>query len=302
MSRRYQIPDADMFQQSRVVREFFILDKPAFISKVPTFADPYAADWLASIVDSESYETDEVRTDLQMQETAEVLAQMAQSRKTFNTARLYVKIAFGSNQAILNRFGFNDYDKAANTQQNMVVFLRNLHKQCNAESAALIAAGWNAGEIADIKTLADTLAKDNTDQNQMIQSSSVATRDRIDQHNSTFEFWEKVNQASKVVFYDDPVKLNLYNLPEGPQPDPDINLKGKVIDSTGGAPLKNVAVKVKELDIEAVTNYAGNYNFVSIPAGTYTLAFELTGYAVQEIPVTILASGVVVQNVSLVVL
>lgn len=302
MSRHYQIPDADMFQQSRVVREFFLLDKAAFQAAVPTFADPFGADWLTSIQASEAYETDETRTDIQHQETEEVLQLMAEARKTYNTAKLYVKLAYADNQSNFNRFGFNDYEAAANSQAKMVVFLRNLYKQCNADSALFVTKGWNLPAIAAIETLANDLAANNTDQDFMIKDSSLDTRSRVDQYNATFEFWEKVNMASKVVFYDDPLKLNIYNLPEGPQPDPDINLKGKVIDSTGGAPLKGVTVVVKELSIETVTNYAGNYNFVSIPAGSYTLSFLLSGYTTQEIPVTILASGVVVQNVSLVVL
>jgi hypothetical protein len=132
-------------------------------------------------------------------------------------------------------------------------------------------------------------------------ATTEATQARDKQYNETYAYWQRVNRASKVIFEDDPVKLNQYKMPEGPQPDPDINFKGKVLDALNNTPLKNVVVKITELDIETTTNYAGNFNFVSLPAGTYTVRFVLAGYVTQDVPVTILASGVVVQNVSLTV-
>lgn len=299
--RKYNIPDADMFQDSRTVRGIFITDKALFVARVPSFADPFADDWLSSIEASEAYESDEVRTDIQEQETADVLAKMAEARQVYNEAKMYIKLAFKDQPQQFKRFGLDDYEEAANSQPRMVVFLKNLHKQCQDSNAELIAKGWTIGAISNIATLATALATENTEQNVMISTSSQATEERIKQYNETFDFWHQVNEASKVVFYNDPVKLNQYLLPEGPQPDPDINLKGKVIDSISGAALKGVKVKVKELGIVYYTNYAGNFSFVSVPAGTYTLQVELAGYATQELPLTILASGVVVQNVSLVV-
>ncbi len=300
-TRKYNIPDADMFQDSRTVREIFITDKALFVARVPDLNDPFAADWFDSIAASEAYESDEVRTDLQEQETADVLKKMAEARQAYNEAKLYIKLVYKDTPAQFKRFGLDDYEQAANSQPRMVVFLKNLHKQCQDSSAVLIAKGWNLVAINNIADLATALATENTEQNVMISTSSQATESRIKQYNETFDYWHQVNEVSKVVFYDNPVKLNQYLLPEGPQPDPDINLKGKVIDSSNNAPLKGVKVKLKELGIINYTNYAGNYSFVSVPAGTYMLQLEVAGYAPQEIPVTILASGVVVQNVSLVV-
>lgn len=305
MSRNFNGPAGQMLERSRTTRLFFIDDKIAFKAVDNDFSDPYADDWLASIEASEAYPSDEVREDEQEQQTLDMLAAMDNSHQVYITSKYYIEKTFGNKPGTLKSFGLDDYEEARNNQSLLTTFMINLHSKCvnPINQALLVAQGMTPAQIANIKTAADNFTNLNQAQNKTIAGTPQATLERDIQYNSTFEFWQRVNKASKVVFYGNAVKLNQYLLPEGPQPDPDINLKGKVVDgSNSNAPLKGVTVVIKELSIETVTNYAGNYNFVSIPAGTYTLSYLISGYANQEIPVTILASGVVVQNVTLVVL
>ena len=302
MSRKFNVPAGEMLTQSRAVRLIFIDDKALFLALNPAFADPFAADWLASIAASEAYPTDEVREDEQQTQTEGVLQDMADARVLYKKTMYYVREAFPNNKSIWNEFGENDFEQMRDNQSKYAIFFNTLLSKINENLAELTTAGMPAGFPLEVTNATNKFKDDNESQDKTIMTTQQATQERNTQYNSTFEFWQRVSAASKIIFDGNPVKLNQYLLPEGPQPDPDINLKGKVIDSTGGAPLKGVTVVVKELSIETVTNYAGNYNFVSIPAGSYTLSFLLSGYTTQEIPVTILASGVVVQNVSLVVL
>ncbi len=303
MGRNFNVPAGEMLTQSRAVRLIFNSDKTEFESFDIQFADPYSADWLASIEASEAYPTDEYREDVQMEQTAKVLADMKAARTAAKGAKYFIEKAFASNPEAMKKFGLDDYEAARDDQSKMNIFLTTLHNECMkpANSALLLAAGMSPGQIASILTAKQNFATDNQEQDYTLMTTQDATRDRDNQYNSTYAFWQNVNRASKVIFEDDPIKLNEYKMPEGPQPDPDINLKGKALDAINNTPLKNVTVKLVELDIVTTTNYAGNYNFVSIPAGTYTLRFVLAGYVTQEIPVTILASGVVVQNVSMAV-
>lgn len=303
MSRNFNVPSGEMLTQSRAVRLLFNADKVLFKDLDDAFSDPYSDDWLASIEASEVYQTGEQREDYQMILTDQVLADMQAARSAYKRAKYFIEKAFGDRPSDLRYFGLDDYEDARDDQRKMSVFLGILHAACinPTYNTALTTAGMTPADIAAIETAKNNFASDNQTQDAFIMATQDATRTRDKQYNSTFEYWQKVNKASKVIFEDDPIKLNEYKLPEGPQPDPDINLKGKVLDALNNTPLKNVVVKITELDIVTTTNYAGNYNFVSIPAGTYTLRFVLAGYVTQEIPVTILASGVVVQNVSLAV-
>ena len=303
MARNFNVPAGEMLTQSRAVRLIFNSDKTEFKAFDIQFSDPYSADWLASIEASEAYPTDEYREDEQMEQTAKVLADMKAARTAAKGAKYFIEKAFASNPDAMKKFGLDDYEAARDDQSKMNIFLTTLHNECMkpANNALLLAAGMSPGQIDSILTAKQNFATDNQEQDYTLMTTQDATRDRDNQYNSTYAFWQNVNRASKVIFEDDPIKLNEYKMPEGPQPDPDINLKGKALDAANNTPLKNVTVKVVELDIVTTTNYAGNYNFVSIPAGNYTLRFVLAGYVTQEIPVTILASGVVIQNVSLVV-
>ena len=235
--------------------------------------------------------------------TDQVLQDMKEARTAYKTAKFFVEKAFADQPSVVRLFGLDDFEEARDDQSKMATFLGTLHANCMSPvyNPALTAAGMTPAHIIAIQDAKNNFATENQTQDAFIMTTQDATRSRDKQYNETYAYWQRVNRASKVIFEDDPIKLNEYKMPEGPQPDPDINLKGKALDAADNKPLNNVTVKVVELDIITTTNYAGNYNFVSIPAGTYTLRFVLPGYVTQEIPVTILASGVVVQNVSLVV-
>lgn len=303
MSRNFNVPSGEMLTQSRAVRQLFNGDKALFKAFDANLDDPFTDDWLASIEASEGYETDEQREDILHEMTVDVEEAMKAGRTAFKTAKYFIELAFADKPAAMAKFGLDDYEEAAYTQSKFSTFLTLLFKQCKvpANEAALLAAGMTNAQIDAIKTAINNFTSKDETQDATKLATTDATLLRDLQYNETYGFWQRVNRASKVVFEDNPTKLNQYKMPEGPQPDPDINLKGKVIDSISGAGLKGVAVEIKELGLVAETNFYGNYNFVSIPAGTYTIAFTLSGYATQEIPITVLASGVVVQNVSLVV-
>jgi hypothetical protein len=305
VTRHYNVPDADCIQEAKAVRAIYLTDEAQFTALNPTlFSAAFKADWLSALDDATNQQTAETRLDLQRQETEEVLAKMQQARALYIHVKYFVELAFAKKPALADSFGLDDYETASASQAAMVLFLSNMYNRCSdpALNPQLVAAGLTPAKILEIDTLRGELDTEEIQQDAFIKSSGTATDERINVYNTAYEFWQEVARASKVIFYGNSTKLNEYKLPEGPQPDPDINLKGKVTDSANNAALNEVVVKVVELDLTTKTNYAGNYSFVSIPAGSYTLQFVRPGYTTQNIPITVLASGVVVQNVSLVVL
>ncbi|AKM09491.1 TonB-dependent receptor [Croceicoccus naphthovorans] len=68
-------------------------------------------------------------------------------------------------------------------------------------------------------------------------------------------------------------------------------IEGTVIDESGTAGLRAVQVRIVELDRTANTGSDGDYRFVDVPAGTYTLRASYIGAATRQASVTVPASG-----------
>jgi len=64
-------------------------------------------------------------------------------------------------------------------------------------------------------------------------------------------------------------------------------ISGRVVDSASGRPLPNAQIGVVGTPLGAVTNDAGRYTIVGVPAGAHTLRVILIGYAPQTRAVTV---------------
>lgn len=76
------------------------------------------------------------------------------------------------------------------------------------------------------------------------------------------------------------------------------SVKGKLTDAKGEA-LSGVAVKIKDLQIGALSNEKGEYFLKEVPVGNQTLVIEPIGYKKQQIKITVNAGITLVQNVKL---
>ena len=304
VQRNYSVPDADCIQQAKAVRLLYLERENDFKAFDPvTFDANFASNWLKSLDDSTDQETAESRLDQQGQETLDVLGKMAESRKLYISTKYFIEKAFSNKPKLMDRFGLDNYEEASQKQALMVPFLRNLYLLCDSADLKpeLIAVGLDQVRIDAIRDLAALLDKEETEQDSFILDSGSATQDRINQYNATFAFWQAVARASKSIYYDNLVLQNIFELPHG-SAGVEYKLEGKVTDgSNNNANLKDVIVAIVEINFATVTNAYGNYGYVDVPPGNYTLRFTLDGYVEQNIPFTITQSGKVTKNVSLVV-
>ena len=301
MAHSFSVPAADMLQEARTMQAIFIQDKTTFKDFDGSFDDPFADDWLTSIDTADAAETAETRLDEQKLETAGVLDTMAQARQIYNLCKYFIEKAFADKKELQDKFGLNNYDTDGYDQRKMSNFLSNLYSMCqNADyKPALLTAGLTQTQIDNIGTLRDKFNEFNTKQNTFIKQTAQATAERDALYNDAYSFMQRVNRASKVLFAGNEVKLNQYALPHG-SPGEIFNVEGKVTDATNnGQELKGVLVEIKELDLSTLTNFYGNYGFVDVPAGSYTLQFTLAGYGPKTVPFTMVANGKLVSNQSL---
>lgn len=305
MTRNYNMPDADMFSTGRTHRGHYLTYVMDFSSFDPVlFNAIFDANWLASIEASEAYETAETRDDQLQQETQDVSEAMRNARKCYIGMKFFIEEAFATKPAIRNKFGLDNYDEAAQSQSKMAEFLANLFKLSSIDyNAQLLAAGCPAMRIAEIQTIKNTLSTEDTEQNMFRDNEAVATKARITQFNATYAFDQKVNSASKAIFYDNPEVLNLFLFPRHSEPVESFNVLGTVRDSAL-APLSAVQVQLTGSAalpvLVTTTDTNGEYGFAAIPVGNYTLQFSKAGFVTQNIPVVVPPTGQLTQNAELV--
>ena len=293
MPNNFNVPATEMLEDARTKRLLFIGDKAAFVAIDPDFADPFEADWLAAIVQGEGVETAENRMDRQMDETQYVQEAMAEATRVYITAKYYIEKAYAGRPSFQNNFGLNDFSTSGNTQNGMAVFLTNLFQKCNSAEYKpdLLAAGMTQDQIDSIDAAYNLFVNDNSDQNLFIETNAQASKERSDIYNDCYAYMQRVNRASKVVFYGNPVKLNQYELPHGSE---GVNyaIEGDVLDgSNNNKPLKGVTVEIVQNGAGAVTNARGKFGFVGITPGNYTLQLSLPGYTTLTAPVQLSANS-----------
>ncbi|MGE5840542.1 MAG: carboxypeptidase-like regulatory domain-containing protein, partial [Deltaproteobacteria bacterium] len=68
------------------------------------------------------------------------------------------------------------------------------------------------------------------------------------------------------------------------------SISGVIVSREGEQPLPNATVAIPELDRRLTADEKGEFTFVSVPAGTYSVAVNLVGYSDERV------EGVVVQR------
>jgi len=106
------IPDSNFAHQSRVWHKQFSEDMSGFTALDPTLNASFATNWLAAIVELESFETDEVMVDYITEKTALLEKATATVLEKVVELEFYVKKAFPGNDRILFEFGFADVQYA----------------------------------------------------------------------------------------------------------------------------------------------------------------------------------------------
>ena len=74
---------------------------------------------------------------------------------------------------------------------------------------------------------------------------------------------------------------------------------GRVTDATSSRPLADVVVAVEGTTLRALTDSAGVYRLLRVPAGPQILRAELIGYAPTRVPVTVPTNGSLGQDLTL---
>lgn len=216
VERQYGIRDDKMLDGADRFHLQYENDKADFEGyNTVVFPPTYGASFLAKIDAARAYDRDELVIDEQVEETVTVETKLKDCGDYFRKMKPIIKAIFPNNEAVWNQFGFNDFAACRNLQGKMIIFMDTLYKAATNHSAALIAGGFTAPQIAMIKTLADALREDEAVQEAAKKERPLKTQTRITLYNDVWAEMQGINRASKAIYMGNYAKLNQYELPKG---------------------------------------------------------------------------------------
>lgn len=210
ISRDFGLSDAVMLFKASLAHWFLMEDLDDFIAFDPTFEDPFAADFLASIKALEGKPSDRVIMYEQAESTEIVEASMSKGRQGYRFLMFFVAKAFPDDKAVWNEFGFTDYRRNNKSQTGFFNFLKQAHQTAVKYEAELNAVGFDNVRIAEVKTLADNLLTNDLKQEELKGARSVSARKRIKELNEIWANVRLIRRAGKLIYAENYGKYQRY--------------------------------------------------------------------------------------------
>ena len=223
--RVYAMSDAEALALEKTIKGCFMQDQTDFAAFDEKFSSPFETDWLNEITAAEEEAKDNNVVTQQTGLTTEVTRLMEESKKIFQASKYHIEKAFPASTAVLNEFGYRDYDKARQVQSKMIQFMNQFHKTAVKYSAQLIAKGFTLSKIDEIGSLKTALDAANQKQEAFKKDRSVLTQERVGKLNTAWNRMHDVCNASKFVYPENFAKQSRYIISESkgtPPAKPDV--------------------------------------------------------------------------------
>jgi len=223
--RVYAMRDAAALELEKTIRGCFVQDQADFIAFDGRFSSPFETDWLNEITAAEEEAKDNNVVTQQSGLTTEVTRLMEESKKIFQSSKYHIEKAFPASTAVLNEFGYRDYDKARQAQNKMIQFMNQFHKTAVKYSAQLFAKGFTQTKIDEIGSIKTALDDANQKQEAFKKDRGVLTQERVGKLNTAWQRMQDVCSAAKYVYPENYAKLARYITSESkgtPPPKPDV--------------------------------------------------------------------------------
>lgn len=223
--RVYAISDAEALALEKTIKGCFIQDQEDFAAFDERFSSPFETDWLNEITAAEEEAKDNNILTQQTALTEDVEKWMEASKKKFQSSKYHIEQAFPASTAVLNEFGYGDYEKARKSQNKMIQFMKQFHKTAVKYSAQLIAKGFTLTKIDEIASIKTALDEANQKQEAFKKNRSVLTQERVGKLNTAWERMQDVCNTAKYVYPENYAKQARYIISESkgtPPAKPDV--------------------------------------------------------------------------------
>lgn len=213
IERDFNMEDLVMLERAQVFHNAFEIDDVDFIPAFPFLAPPFAANFQTAIDTADAIPSG-YEIDAQIAVVTEELNNILPlAQKAMQKLFTYVDVTWNSTVK-LKAFGKSKYEKARNSALKMKELLEFAHRQAEVltNKTPLLASGYTQADIDGLLTLCDAIDAKNAEQEDMLAGRGEQTQARVLALNTVWGFMQQINKASKVVFVDNPAKIELYLL------------------------------------------------------------------------------------------
>lgn len=211
-ARQFVGSDAAMRARMRTMHGHYLTDAAAFTALNPELGGTFGADWLKAIEEADKAPNVDVRRGTLSEDTAVVGDGMERARRMAQSVFYYVEQAFPRNKGRLSQYGKDRYAKAAKDPEEMRLLLDMAAEAAERDKAELAAKGFQAGQLAELKALADELDRVDTKQEMQKGSNQEGTGGYVRVQNVAFGYGQRLNKAAKYAFADNATRRQLYRL------------------------------------------------------------------------------------------
>jgi len=126
--------------------------------------------------------------------------------------RYYVEKAFPKDQEMLKEFGFAQWRAVRYKQQSVIIWMLVLHNRAKKYETELLAEGLSAAAIAGVEAQAQAPQAAEVQQEAFKRERLATTRRRVRLQNELTALAQRVSQAARLIWPDEPEKAGLFKV------------------------------------------------------------------------------------------
>jgi hypothetical protein len=212
--RQFSMSYDEVIAKAQSMQPQFATDIQQFYAFNPWFTNAVNDQLVAQVtagINDFSASSHTAQIEIQTEAIAQILAKAGQK---YQRLMYYVESALGTSKAISDTFGHSRYDKARQSEKEMVSLLNQAVTAAKQESfnPKLLAAGMTESLPDELATMSIDLAAADSQQEMLKKKQLLVTSARIDLFNSIWNILAKISSAAKILFAEDPARLAIYQL------------------------------------------------------------------------------------------
>lgn len=215
--RNFSMSFDDVITKAQSMQPQFASDLLQFTTFNPWFTDSVNTQLVTEIADGISDSSESSHTAEIERKTATISQMLKSAGSNYQKLMYYVENGLGNSKAIGDTFGHSRYEKARQSEKEMISLLNQATKACNLEdfSSRLLEAGMPESLPGELEDLAGDLAAIDGEQEMLKKQQLLVTSERIGLFNSIWDKLSRISSAAKIIFAEDAARLAIYQLYDG---------------------------------------------------------------------------------------